>query len=322
MRFLLITLAVLASVSPRCWAGNPLAARESYGTPGVTSVFLREGAQVDAGTPSGEEATGDYVARSDQLSVMWSPYLFASALEGSSTIDGQKADVDMDFSDLVDVLDVAFASYLEVHKGRWLLVNDISYSKLSGSGSIKRVVARNFGPLNVALNAKAKADVEVEQLIASLALGRRVLEEQWGATPAQNITLDVFAGARYNRVSVDMEIEAAVSASATVGPVTRSRGRTITASISETEEWIHPLLGAGAAVGLTDRAQAKVYGDIAGFDSGRDLTWSASAVLDYQLAKNVSVFAGYKILDMYYKTGDFEHDLQYSGPYLGLTFRF
>lgn len=59
---------------------------------------------------------------------------------------------------------------------------------------------------------------------------------------------------------------------------------------------------------------------------GYNLTWNLLAGIDYKLKENMSLKAGYRILDIDYDSGsgnkEFGLDAQFRGPIIGLTFLF
>ncbi len=85
-------------------------------------------------------------------------------------------------------------------------------------------------------------------------------------------------------------------------------------------DWVDPFVGVRAAVGLTDRLHALVYGDIGGFGVGSDLTWQAFCGVSWTLNERVSFEAGYRHLDIDYDHDNFLFDAAMSGGAVGVTF--
>ena len=63
-------------------------------------------------------------------------------------------------------------------------------------------------------------------------------------------------------------------------------------------------------------------GDIGGFGVGSQLTWDVTASVGYRMSDTATLLFGYRHLDVDYQDGRFKIDGQFSGPYLGLSFRF
>ena len=65
-------------------------------------------------------------------------YGWAQSLDGDVTVRGFTAPVDLKFSDLLQDLDMAFMGLAEVSHGRWGLLLDVNYAKISDSLSLPR----------------------------------------------------------------------------------------------------------------------------------------------------------------------------------------
>ena len=66
----------------------------------------------------------------DKWRYLVAPYLWATAIDGTIATRGGQTEVDASFSDLLDVLDVAFALRFEAQKGQWGYFLDGFYAKL------------------------------------------------------------------------------------------------------------------------------------------------------------------------------------------------
>ncbi len=71
---------------------------------------------------------------SDKWNYMVAPYLWATAIDGNVTVRGNDIEVDTSFSDLLDILDIAFAVRLEAQKGKWGYFADVFYASLEVDG--------------------------------------------------------------------------------------------------------------------------------------------------------------------------------------------
>ena len=114
---------------------------------------------------------------------------------------------------------------------------------------------------------------------------------------------DALAGVRYLRL--DVEIDA--------GPLP---------TLSGDKDWVDPFVGGRFRLGLSEKWALSLRGDIGGFDVGSELTWNVAAVLGYRLSEKTTMVFGYRHLDIDYDEGNFVFDGQFSGPYLGMSFRF
>jgi len=98
-----------------------------------------------------------------------SPYVFLPySVSGDSTIAGQTVSLDLDTSDLLDLLSFALAGRLEVWKGDFGFILDGNYIKLEAGGSVKTT-----GPLPVGVSI----DADIRQLYVDGLGSYRVINE-------------------------------------------------------------------------------------------------------------------------------------------------
>jgi hypothetical protein len=113
-----------------------------------------------------------------QADARWSyeavPYLWAAGLDGTTTVGDLSVESDHGFTDLVDKIDVGFTGVVEARKGRWGVLFDAIYIKLSDDVG----------------SARGPVDVEVVQQMYTLGGIWRALE---GPTP-----VDLIGGLRFN----------------------------------------------------------------------------------------------------------------------------
>ena len=103
----------------------------------------------------------------------------------------------------------------------------------------------------------------------------------------------------------------------------------VLASREQTQDWIDPIIGAEVLIDLTNRWCVTLHGDIGGFGTSADLTWSAVGDIGYRFHLNnvqCVVFAGYKALGEDYTEGsgdrEFAWDTVSHGPMFGARFTF
>jgi hypothetical protein len=244
----------------------------------------------------------------------FTPYLHTFSIEGDLTVNGVKAGIDTDFCDFVDVLNIGLTYDFEAIKDRWIILHRTEYFEVEDDQARFKSIDKVFGPITVSADIVPEVEVGGRQLGTSLAMGYRCVDNLDKKQEGLPTALDLFTGFRYNYIDSDTTLKVSVN---TGGPTVQRK-----VTISETEEWIHPLLAARLITKLTDKTDVILYGDIAGFDGANDLTYSASAIFNYLFSENKSLFAGYRLADMYYQNSDFEYDLRYEGPYFGLSIIF
>jgi hypothetical protein len=94
----------------------------------------------------------------------------------------------------------------------------------------------------------------------------------------------------------------------------------------QSKSWVDPFVGAQLTVALSDRWWLDLHGDVGGFNVGSTLAWQAFADVGYRVSNLLSLYVGYRALDMDYESGSgndlFRYDVLTAGPQVGVAFRF
>jgi opacity protein-like surface antigen len=224
------------------------------------------------------------------------PYLWVSGMKGDVRSGNlPKTSVDMSFGDIVDVLDFGLMGALEARKGRWGLLFDAVYMKVSDSATASRA-----GPGGVTLTANA--DVKMKQSMLAGAVAYRAVE---GRSP-----MDVIGGVRYSKIDVNANINANLFG--LTGFVVRSGDK----------DWVDPYIGVRVQHPLTERWIFVGYADVGGFGVGSDFTWQTALGVNYEFSKTMTAKLGYRYLSVDYDRGGFAYDMKTRGVYLGVGMRF
>jgi hypothetical protein len=141
------------------------------------------GAATTAGVTAAQEAVQE-----DGWEFTLSPYFWGTGLYGSSTIGDTSSDIDADFSDIWDALEMAAMLDFRAEQGRWAIQTNLVWADLESDGEA--------GPIRV--------KVKPTLWIAELGSHYRVTDN-W----------ELLAGMRYYNLDVDVN--------ATVGSLTLSR---------------------------------------------------------------------------------------------------
>lgn len=231
-----------------------------------------------------------------------SAWMWLTAVEGTQGVRGAEVDVDATFGDILDESDsiFAFSGRLEFGHGRWGGFIDAMYSDIGFDGAT--------GPLGL-----ADIDVTFEQQIVDFGVMYRVGDWEpggQGAMSVRRVTLDLYAGGRYNDIDVKFRFANAPD-------------------ISGSPSWLDPIVGAKVVAPLTERWFFQINGDIGGFGVESDLTWSATGVIGYDFHifdMPSSALFGYRAIGWDYSEGSGTDqvvwDIVQHGLLLGLTLRF
>ncbi len=220
------------------------------------------------------------------------PYVWAAGLDGTARVNNRPQagiSIQQDFSDVLERLDAALMGAFEARRGRWGLLLDGLYLKVSDSGSVS-------GPLGfTSIAARGK----VTQQMYAAAVSYRTRE---GRSP-----VDVLAGIRYNSIEWDVAIQSSVPA---------LPGRQFT----QKKDWADAYVGARIVHPISERWALMGYADIGA--GGSDLTWQTLAGASYDFTERVSGKIGYRHLSIDYDKSDFSYDMDTGGVYVGIGIRF
>ena len=231
------------------------------------------------------------------------PYLWAPGLHGDASINNApQAKIDMSPKDVLQKLDFGLMGMFEARNGRWGLVADAFYAKLSDSAD-KTFSLRPRGRGVVDVNV----DLKLKQHIYALAGEYRLLE---GTTP-----VDLMLGARYN--SIDMEAKVGLQG---LGRLGLSRTRTF----SYDKDWVDPYVGLRFVHPLADKWSLLGYADAggAGIGAASKFTYQLMGGLIYDYSKTVSFKAGYRQYHINYDHGGFDYDVNERGFLFELGIKF
>lgn len=249
-------------------------------------------------------------ANIDEWRFELTPYLWATSADiDEATVKGQSASADLDFEDILDLLDFAGFLRFEAWKGNWGFIFDGYYVDLGAEGEY----TPQLGPITF---ATIDADVDYRQTNMDLAVSYRFdLPTRSGRSAWW---IDPIGGIRFAYLKEEIDISRAP------GPVIGALGTEI-----EGSEWyVEPFVGAKIGFQLTERLAFALRGDIGGFDIGEasHLTWNLVAGFDYKPWQSVSLKFGYRIYDINWDIGSSADklglDIQLHGPALGVTFHF
>lgn len=240
-------------------------------------------------------ATGNAMAEEAKSADAWqyelTPYLWASRMDGNVKAGPlPKTSVDMKFSDILDSLDAGFMTAFEARKGRWGLLFDGIYMKVSDSARVSQA------------GQTVDGELELKQTMLAGAVAYRAMQ---GAVP-----LDLIGGLRYNKIDADAKIDASLFGQ--VGTVKRTGDR----------NWTDPYIGLRTMYPVGEKWKAVGYVDVGGFGVGSDFTWQGSVGLDYAYSKSVKAKFGYRYLKVDYDKDGFRYDMANDGLYLGAGFVF
>jgi hypothetical protein len=233
------------------------------------------------------------------------PYFWAAGLDGD--VEGARntsADIDMSFSDIWDDLDFGVLTALEARRGKFSVLTNAVYLKLS---------PRAGQPIGSLLPGAPPGDFSVRSTVQELIVELRPAWELFSLplwSDESRIALDVGPGGRMFWMATHLDVK--LDPGSPVGPFQRR--------FDERIIWVDLLAGARFRVQLTENLGLSVGGDYGGFDIGSSShrTWSLAAFASYRLGEHWDLDAGWRTLTI--ERGPVDVDM--AGPLVGASYRF
>lgn len=224
---------------------------------------------------------------------MVEPYVFASTIEGDASLGRVTgADVEVDFSAILEALDMAAMVHFEaIRDDKWGVVLDYGFMDLSDKVSTAR---------------GGVVEADVHQGVLEAFVLRRF---QNGPS-----SVDVFAGVRWWDNDIGATVDLALL------PGTQSR--------EIKQDWVDPVIGVRWNHPLNERWKFTLRGDAGGFGIESDFTTSVSASATYSFKSSLALELSYKALWVDFEDGTpqtpgyFAYDTVTHGPLVGLIINF
>ena len=226
-------------------------------------------------------------------------YLWLPSVDGTLGFNAPSGggSVDVDASDILSALDIAFMGILESRRGPWSLVFDFIYLDLSDTKNSTVNISPGSGP---GVNIATRVDLGIEGWTTSALLGHTLIDK----SPTQ---VDLAAGLRYFNLDADAVL-------ATSGPLMQTP-----LPLSRSAELLDVIVALRGRYTFNDAWSLRYHFDIGTGDS--NLTWQAAGGLVWDHSwGNVKLY--YRHLAYDQKAGALLDDFSFSGPVIGVGFRF
>ena len=225
--------------------------------------------------------------------VIISPYVWATSLNGDTSVLGVPAHVNVPFDETLKNLDIAIMGNAEITNGIVGAYFDGQYAKVSTDEPIHSVDI-GVGMTSTVLSAGAYYRIYEAALGGDTVFGTM-----------RTFAIEPTVGVRWTRLSTEL----------------KGAGHHISAS----ESWTYPFVGARVNFDLTDRWNVAAEGDVGGFGAGSQLSLNGQVYLGYRttvFGRNGIVRAGYRALYQDYENNDFHWEVTQHGPVLGVSMQF
>ncbi len=220
-------------------------------------------------------------------------YLWMANIDGTQTVKGHEADLDVGFGDILDVLEFAAEGHVEAIKNnQWGMFVDGTYLKLGPEA--------DEGPI--------KLDVDYKYWLWEV--GGLYRANTWTTRNGQ-AAVDLVLGGRYTSMDVDLDFK-----------------NPPLPDIDGDESWTDLFAGARLLTPISRNWTMSLRGDVGGFgiSGSSDLALHGALLFDWNFRPNWDFVAGYRALYQDYESGSgankFAYDATTHGPLLGLAYRF
>lgn len=239
-------------------------------------------------------------ARADSWQYEFAPYVFATNLNGTTSVGGVHVEVDKSFGDILEQLDSGLMGTVVASNGTWTILGDAFYSKLSEEETRSWQGPGGIGSLTGDLK------VTLTQEIYQLAVGYRLARD---AT-----TLDVFAGGRYTGLENRFNL-GATTGGLLPGGVSELRG---------SESWIEPVVGGRLMTPIMDNLSLLAYADYSLGSGDSNGGYQAIVGVTWQTGESWNTKIGYRYLSWDYRhnSSGYVWDMVMQGFYVGVGFQF
>jgi len=232
-------------------------------------------------------------AIAEDWSFQFEPYVLASSIEGDASVGrATGVAVDVDMSDILETLEMAFMGHFEAHHSNgWGIALDYGFMDLHADIS---------GPRGGVVDAKVRQGVFEALLVRQSQSGKGQLE--------------YLAGVRWWDNDIDVDVDLALLPG------------TPTADIKE--DWIDLVLGVRWSNPVNDNWTFKLRGDVGGFGVESDFTSTVSAGFHYKMTEWMDLDLQYKATWVDFENGSsgepgyFQYDTVTHGPLIGVVFNF
>jgi hypothetical protein len=264
---------------------------------GVAAILLATSATVASAQSAWDSGTWRFGA---------SLYAYLPTIGGTLNFPNRSGSgsVRVDADTLLDSLEFAFMGNLDVHNGRWGVFTDVMYLDVSGSTSQTRDF--QVGGANVPASVTGNLDLDLKGTVWTLAGEYRVAS-------TRELTVDALAGARL--IDIRPKLGWSLAGDLATIPV-EGRGGNIEI---KAQNW-DGIVGLKGRYAFGDGYKWHVpfYADVGTGES--HLTWQAAAGLGYSFSWGDAV-ALWRYLGYEMKSDQPVDDINFSGPMLGVTFR-
>jgi hypothetical protein len=228
-------------------------------------------------------------------------------LNYSSSSGGGAPSVDVGTDKILEALEAALMISGEVRKDRWSVITDFIYLDFSNEGSAVKSV--NFGGTAVSSSANASTNSSLRGTVWTFGAGYAVLQNR-------PVVMDVVGGFRYAGIEASTDWQLATTVT---GPGGGAQTFPVAGTVSQRTDLWNGIIGVKGLVWLGGSNWSIPYYLDVGAGSGT--TWQGMLGIAYSWSW-IDVKLIYRHLYFDQGSDGLVQNMSFSGPALGVTFRF
>jgi len=212
------------------------------------------------------------------------PYLWFPGVHGSVGGPRGEASVHASAADLLSHFRFGLMGLADLRYKRVLTPVDVMWVRLRDDTALP-------GPGLLAISA----NVEASEFLLTPKVGYRVIDRE-------KIKIDALTGFRFWHLGQSLQFNPSL----------------LGLTFSGSQNWVDPLVGGRIVAVLSPKATVTIAGDVGGWGAGSQLDYQIVGVLGYQIKPKWTLMAGYRYLDVNYRSGQV-FDIAMSGVTFGVN---
>jgi hypothetical protein len=206
-------------------------------------------------------------------------------VHGTVGARGRTASVHASASDLLSHFRFGLMGAMEARYKRVVLPLDMMWVRLGDDKALP-------GPNLLATTANMKGS----EFILTPKIGFRVIDQE-------KFKIDALTGFRYWHFGENLQFTPS----------------TLGLDFSASQNWVDPLVGGRIQAALSPKVEVTIAGDVGGWGAGSQLDYQMVGLLGYRIKPKWTLQAGYRYLDVNYRSGGSVVDTATSGVVFGVT---
>jgi hypothetical protein len=234
----------------------------------------------------------------DQWKVSVAPFIWFIGIEGTAHVKGRSADMNMNFSDILDTLDMTGEINIEAGTDRYGVFVQPNYMDLSEDTTATLPIS----------GAQVKAKIETTTTFIEFGGFSRLVDLK--RESGGHNTIDLIGGLRYWDMSNKMKLSVPVAG--------------VSRTVKGDTNILDPFVGLRMKAYIADKVPYTMRADIGGLNTGSssNFTYNVQALLGYDVTQSVTMFGGYRVLYLDFGDSQAGFDLTQHGPVLGVNIIF